>query len=85
MIWHMDGQSRVIKGMVTAEEMKQLGRIEHHGEMVSISWTEKSKRYAIHRSQFHPRGALEFFRRDLKSARELAGAIAEDCKGLALR
>ena len=84
MIWYMDGQSRVIRDRVSADAMKQLGRVEHHGEMVSVSWAEKSKRYAIRRSQFHPRGALEFFRRDLKSARLLAGAIAEDCKGLAL-
>ena len=70
MIWSMDGQSRVSVGFVSAEMMKQIGRVEHHGEFVSVSWSEKSKRYMI--------------RRDLKSARELAGAIAEDCKGLAL-
>ena len=84
MIWSMDGQSRVIAGPVAAETMKQIGRVEHHGDFVSVSWSEKSKRYMIRRSQFHPRGALEFCRRDLKSARELATAIMEDCKGLAL-
>lgn len=82
MIWYMDGQSRVIRDRVSADAMKQLGRVEHHGEMVSVSWN--GSRYAVRRSKFHPRGALEFFRRDLKSARELADAIAEDCKGLAL-
>ena len=81
MIWHFRG-TEVVKGKCRAEDMKNLGRVEHHGDFVSIQWIEN--RFVIRRSNFHPLGFLEFKKRDLRSAREIAVAVADDCKGLAL-